>query len=104
MRNHQILLFFVAILAVLVYTQITIFVIQPIGMLPEGKTLIITRLNKTQFIDSADGICEREQSGVSLLCRMGVMAGVVNNSTILMRLPYSHWLYSISTKGREYER
>lgn len=103
-NSHTTLLVIAAVLAVLIYTQITIFVIQPIGMLPEGKTLVITRLNKTQFIDSADGICEREQGGVNLLCRMGVMAGVVKNSTIIMRLPYSSWLYSISTGGKTYDR
>lgn len=103
-NSHTTLLVIAAVLAVIIYTQITIFVIQPIGMLPEGKTLVITRLNKTQFIDSADGICEREQGGVNLLCRMGVMAGVVKNSTIIMRLPYSSWLYSISTGGKTYDR
>ena len=102
-KNHTILII-IAVLAVLIYTQITFFVIQPIGMVPEGRTLVITRLNKTRFIDSADGICEREQGGVNLLCRMAVMAGVVKNSTIIMRLPYSSWLYSISTDGKTYDR
>jgi hypothetical protein len=102
-KNYTILIIATA-LAVIVYTQITFFVIQPIGMVPEGKTLVITRLNKTQFIDSADGICEREQGGVNLLCRMAVVAGVVNNSTIIIRLPYSSLLYSISTGGKTYDR
>lgn len=102
-KTHTVLLVVVAVLSILIYTQITIFVIQPIGVLPEGKTLIITRLNKTQFIDSADAICERELGGVSLICRIGVMAGVASNATILMRLPYSSWLYSISTGGKTYD-
>lgn len=103
-KIHTISLVVVAVLAVLIYTQITIFVIQPIGALPEGKTLIITRLNKTQFIDSADGICEREQGEVNLFCRIGIMGAVVSNSTILLRLPYSSWLYGISTGGKSYDR
>jgi hypothetical protein len=40
----------VAIICVAAYTQITIFVIQPIGAVPEGKTLIISRLNKTNSL------------------------------------------------------
>ena len=48
MKKHQTLaLIIAAVLAVLIYTQLTIFVIPPIGALPEGKTIIITRLNKT---------------------------------------------------------
>lgn len=90
------------IVAIVCYTQFTIFVIPPIGAIPEGKTLVILRLNKTNFVDSPDAMCERLQGGVSLLCR-GVMIGaVINKSKILMRLPYSKTLYLISTKGKIY--
>ncbi|MDX7646448.1 hypothetical protein ACK31J_07395 [Aeromonas caviae] len=92
----------IAILVAVICTQITVFVIPPIGAVPEGKTLIIPRLNKTEFIDSADGMCERIQGGVSLLCRGMVMGAVVGESKILLRLPYSSWLYSISTGGKTY--
>ena len=103
-RNHIITLVIVAVLIVVIYTQITIFIIPPIGAVPEGRTVIITRLNKTEFIDSPDGMCERMQGGVSLLCRGMVMRAVINKSTILLRLPYSSWLYSISTGGKMYNR
>jgi hypothetical protein len=93
-----------AVTLIVIYTQITLFVIPPIGAVPEGKTVVITRLNKTEFIDSPDAMCERIQGGVSLLCRGMVMAAVVNKATILARLPYSSWLYSISTGGKTYER
>jgi hypothetical protein len=88
----------------LFYTQTTIFVIPPIGALPEGKTVLISRLNKTEFIDSPDAMCERIQGSVSLLCRGMVLAAVIEKSTIIVRLPYSSWLYSISTKGKQYDR
>lgn len=94
----------VAVLAITIYTKITIFVIPPIGALPEGKTVIIARLNKTEFIDSPDGMCERIQGGVSLLCRGMVMGAVIGQSTVLLRLPYNSLLYSISTGGKTYER
>ena len=92
----------VALLAV--YTQLTVFVIPPIGALPEGKTVIITRLNKTEFVDSPEAMCERIQGGVSLLCRAMVMGAVIEKTTVLMRLPYSSWLYDISVGGKHYER
>ena len=60
------------------------------------------RMNKTKFIDSADAICEREMNGVSLLCRGMMMAAVVNKGTIILRLPYSSFLYGLSTNGKEY--
>lgn len=93
----------VAAVAIAIYTQITIFVVPPIGAVPEGRTVIMLRLNKTNFIDSADAICERIQGSVSLLCRGMTMAGVVNNTKILARLPYSESLYLISTGGKQYD-
>lgn len=89
---------------VVCYTQMTIFVVPPIGAVPEGRTLIISRLNKTRFVDSADAMCERTQGGVSLLCRGILMGAVLEKSKIYARLPYSNWLYLISTDGKTYER
>lgn len=92
------------ILAGLIYTQITLFVVPPIGAVPEGRTVVMLRLNKTEFIDSPDAMCERIQGGVSLLCRGMVMGAVVKNTTILFRLPYLDWLYLASTGGKRYDR
>lgn len=105
MKNKKtVALVILAVTFIIIYTQITLFVIPPIGALPEGKTVVITRLNKTEFIDSPDAMCERIQGGVSLLCRGMVMGSVVDKATILARLPYSSWLYSISTGGKSYDR
>ena len=92
------------VLATIIYTQITIFVVAPIGAAPEGRTVVMLRLNKTEFIDSADAMCQRLEVGVSLLCRGMMMAAVVNKGTILFRLPYSESLYLISTGGKVYDR
>ncbi|MNY80281.1 hypothetical protein D3C86_2212510 [compost metagenome] len=62
------------------------------------------RLNKTNFIDSADAMCVRIQGYVSLMCRGMTMAGVVKATTIIARLPYSETIYKISTGGETYER
>ena len=92
------------LLSIAAASQITIFVIQPIGALPEGKTLIISRMSNTKFIDSADAICERKQGGVSLFCRIGAMGGTLKNAKIYAKLPYMRWLYEISTGGKKYDR
>lgn len=86
------------------YTQLTIFVVPPIGAVPKGRTVVILRLNITNFIDSPDALCERTQGGVSLLCRGAMLAGVLEKSKILVRLPYSESLYLLSTKGKKYSR
>jgi predicted Zn finger-like uncharacterized protein len=96
------IIFFVAF--IVFYTQFTIFVIQPIGAIPEGKSLIISRLNKTKFIDSADAMCERMQGGVNLLCRGMVLGTVSKNAKVYARLPYSELLYLISTNGVTYTK
>ena len=83
---------------------ITIFVIQPIGAIPDGRTLLISRLNTLNFIDSADAWCERKLGGVNLFCRGMATGRIANQATIIARLPYSDMLYQISTGGRTYER
>jgi hypothetical protein len=93
-----------ALLFVVAYTQLTIFIVQPIGAVPEGRTIIIRRTGNLKFIDSADAVCEREFEGVSLLCRGTVIGSVARNARILARLPYSETLYSISTDGKHYDR
>ncbi|WP_230849737.1 MULTISPECIES: hypothetical protein [Pseudomonas] len=62
------------------------------------------RLNKTNFIDSADAMCVRIQGYVNLLCRGMTMGAVVNATTIIARLPYSETIYKISTGGNTYVR
>ena len=104
MNKKAIILVSVAILLIVFLSQITFFVVQPIGAVPEGRTLVILRMNKTKFIDSADAMCEREMGSVSLLCRGMMMAAIANKGTILVRLPYSDFLYKISTDGKTYGR
>jgi hypothetical protein len=104
MKKKTITLLSVAILLIVLLSQITFFVIQPIGAVPDGRTLIILRMNKTKLFDSADAMCEREMGSVSLLCRGMMMGPIGEKGTILARLPYSEFLYNISTDGKTYER
>jgi len=88
---------------------ISIFVAQPIGALPDGRTVIIFRkpfmgAKGLAFIDSADAWCERNSGGVSLLCRGAALGGIGKGASIIARLPYSSLLYSISTGGKTYGR
>lgn len=93
------LLFIVLVILTVAYFTVNIIVIQPIGALPEGRTVIVTRLTNVQFIDSADAICQRTMGGVSLLCRGVVLGRIAEEGNILLRLPYSKQLYLWSTGG-----
>jgi hypothetical protein len=104
-RKHKvtgIVLVFLAVGAIAA-TQVSIVVVQPIGAVPEGRTLIVSRLTNVKFLDSADAICERLQGGVSLICRAAVLGRIGEEATVYLRLPYSKTLYSMSTGGVEYE-
>lgn len=88
-----------------VSSQITLFVIQPIGAIPQGITAVIWRGQNMEFVDSADAICAREMQGVSLFCRAAVLGAIGGDeSRIILRLPYSQWLYEVSTGGKVYEQ
>lgn len=106
MKRRTILLLLVAVLLLgfLVSTQISVFVLQPVGAAPEGRTLVISRLNASKFIDSADAMCERIQGSVNLLCRGVVLGQVGQNATVYLHLPYSETLYRLSTGGKTYDR
>jgi hypothetical protein len=101
------LVIWLAVLALLwavAYSQLTLFVVQPIGAVPEGRTIVMRRTGNLKFIDSADAVCERETGSVTLLCRGAILGSVADSDRILAKLPYSEALYSMSTGGKHYDR
>lgn len=94
----------IAAVIIFVTTQITLFIVQPIGAVPEGRTVVIWRLNTMEFIDSADAWCEREMGSVNLICRASVLAKLGSEDVIIARFPYSETLYLWSTGGVTYLR
>jgi hypothetical protein len=77
--------------------------VQPIGALPDGKTVIVWRASGEPFFKSADALCLERMASVSLLCR-GMAMGQAPTDRIIMRLPYQHWAYTASTGGQEFDR
>ena len=104
MKPALIVALLIAAAGVLAVNTLTIFMIQPIGAVPEGRTVVVSRLNKTNFIDSADAMCARETGSVTVICRAMMNGAVVAKATIYARLPFSWTLYEISTGGRRYDR
>lgn len=90
-------------LGTLFYALCGIYTIQPIGALPEGKTLLVWRQSGSPFFDSPDGTCLRRTGSVSILCRLiALKAAPVDH--IIMRFAYSRWAYMQSTDGATFDR
>lgn len=87
------------------YFTCGIFVIQPIGAIPEGATVVYWRPGTIlPFISSPDAICQKHVGYVNLLGRgmaLGTAGKVVAERKIIT-LPYSRTLYLFSTGGYEY--
>lgn len=100
------LLVLIGLLAIIFFT-IGFFVIQPIGAIPEGKTIVFWRVGSNMpFISSADGLLLEADQSVTLIGR-GVILGAVADimeGRIIIRLPYMDFLYKISTGGKEFSR
>ena len=99
----------VGLLALVAFVRcfLGVFVIQPIGALPRGATIVYWRHGLgLPFVASADGLLDESGAGVSLLGRgiiLGKLAEPVTEREVL-RLPYSRTLYLWSTGGKEYDR
>lgn len=104
MKRPWIIVLVAGLLCAAATQLVTMFVIQPIGAVPEGRTILMWRLGSLRFIDSADAWCKRNMGEVTLLCRMGVLSRVAKEGNIILRLPYSSTLYEWSTGGKTYDR
>lgn len=99
--------FILAVLVGIARLTLGIFVVQPIGALPEGVTVVYWRAGlNLPFIVSPDGFALEATGGVSLLSRgiiMGQLLELLDGRKIVS-LPYSHSLYLMSTDGMEFDR
>ncbi len=83
------------------------FVIQPIGALPEGATILFNRYDTNfPFICSADGLLLESQGKVSLLGRAVFLGGIskILKEKEIIRFPYIETLYLISTNGKKFDK
>ena len=99
----------ISILAIGLFFRIFcgIFVIQPIGAIPEGTTIIYWRTGiNLPFIASADGLLAKSDVGVSLFGRGIILAKYAKTikEKEIFRIGYSETLYLWSTGGRKYEK
>lgn len=98
---------FLLCLAIFFRLFLGIFVIQPIGVIPEGTTIVYWRAGlNVPFVASADGVLAKSGAGVSLLGRGFLLAKLAEPITQreIFRLGYSETLYLLSTGGTYYEK
>jgi hypothetical protein len=107
-RTRALIIIALAVCAAAVFFRLFcgVFVIQPLGAIPEGATIVYWRANLNMpFIASADGLLEDSGAGVSLLGRglmLAKLAGPIKERE-LFRFGYSELLYLWSTGGKKYE-
>lgn len=87
----------------LFYAFCGFYTVQPIGALPDGATAIVWRESGEPFFNSADALCLERMGGVSLMCR-GMAMAQAPTDRIILRLPYLHFAYTMSTGGKEFDR
>jgi hypothetical protein len=84
-----------------------IFVIQPIGALPEGVTIVYWRSGlNLPFIASVDGLLDESGAGVSLMGRGIFFSKIAEplKEREIFRFGYSESLYLWSTNGKKYQK
>jgi len=107
MKTRKFVLIFTVAFLLFFRFAFGLYVVQPIGAIPEGATIVYWRLGTNMdFVESADGLVLKTGAGLSLLTRglaISTSASVVADRKVL-KLPYSSFLYGLTTNGRFYDR
>ena len=107
MKTRKFVLIFTVAFLLFFRFAFGLYVVQPIGAIPEGATIVYWRLGTNMdFVESADGLVLKTGAGLSLLTRglaLSTSASVVVDRKVL-KLPYSSFLYGLTTNGRFYDR
>jgi len=93
------LLIILALLVMFLYQILGIIVIEPIGLIPEGVTIVYVRYNtKMKFMTSPDKMITDAGMEDSLITRLAVFTaiGELIEEKEVIRLPYSETLYELT--------
>lgn len=94
--NATVTLLIVVVSLIGFYLLFGFYSIQPIGALPEGRTLVVWRASGEPFFNSPDAICLDRMGYVSLMCRgMAMGQGPIHRIVAIilyaMGLFYQRW-------------
>lgn len=95
------------IIIIISYLSIGILVIQPLGVLPNGATIVYFRYNTNlNFIESPDSIILNKGMRLSILTRaiaLSKLAPIITEEKIAI-LPYYEFLYLLSTNNQKFDK
>lgn len=107
MKSSKILIISIVLSLIFIRATIGFFVIQPIGAIPKGTTIVYWRIGTNfDFVESADGLVQKTGAGLSLFTR-GIALATAAEPVIereIFRMPYSSFLYGLTTGGEFYDR
>ena len=95
------------VIVLLGYFSLGIFVVQPMGAIPDGGSVLYVRLGTNlDFFESPDSLSEKSTGKVSLFGRAMAAVAFMKNieNKIIIKLPYFNIFYFLSTGGTEYEK
>lgn len=106
MKTTNVLIISIVVFLIFIRTTIGIFVIQPIGAIPDGTTIVYWRVGTNfDFVESADGLVQKTGAGLSLFTR-GIALAAAAEPVVqreIFRMPYSSFLYGLTTGGEYYD-
>tara|TARA_B110000259_G_scaffold11395_1_gene12406 strand:+ start:167 stop:490 length:324 start_codon:yes stop_codon:yes gene_type:complete len=105
-KTTNVLIISIVVFLIFIRTTIGIFVIQPIGAIPDGTTIVYWRVGTNfDFVESADGLVQKTGAGLSLFTR-GIALAAAAEPVVqreIFRMPYSSFLYGLTTGGEYYD-
>ena len=102
-RLFLIILFTLIVSFVVFSSKYTIFTMPPSE---EGGVAIslLLKKDKMSFFESSDSICLKNQGSSSYFCRVSVLEEILENKTIIAKLPYVSLSYDLSLLFKDKEK
>ncbi len=109
MKRKAILIVFIFGVLLTVWVTTVVFIVPPIGAVPEGKTIVLFKPDrllvqgKFDFLETPDHFQYKNLGKVNLFGRLAAIGAILNGPIILARLPYSSTLEYLANAGSSWE-
>ncbi|CNB31437.1 hypothetical protein [Yersinia intermedia] len=97
MRSIYLWIVVVAISITALVSQLSFFFIEPQMGSSAGKVLVLKRIPKMNFIDSAQGYCQRQYPAEDYArCEPKILPSLLESTQALYELPFSAYFYEMT--------
>ena len=103
----KLIIIIIIVVPISIYSLLGVFIVQPIGAVPEGSTVVYYRVGTNlPFLTSADGWLIDQEREVSLFARAMAISTIINSigDKKIFSLPYFESLYLLTTGGRKFSK